>query len=171
MVQIWLDAILKRRFLRVAVIGGNGKYMGERGKWVRMQLWDLLGQSLYTWFESIWWILSLSKVIPVQVWNFTWPHSNNRWWLERKTSTVHVRDAGMYLLDPPEEVLISPVAHSCVHHQKLLVAGRNPLDQSHGSSVWACIQWLVYVGLQWPGLLALVGKTPKGVQFQLQNSL
>lgn len=94
-------------------------------------------------------------VLRVQVWNFTWPHSNNRWGLDRETSTC---TCGRCCEAPPKSPwrdADSPLAHSCVHHQKLPRAGRSCFDQSPGFSVWACIQQLVYVGVQ---CLAQLGK-------------
>ena len=95
----------------------------------------------------------------VQVWNYTWPHSNNRWGLDRKTSTCA---CGRCCEAPPKSPwrdADSPLAHSCVHHQKLPRAGRSCFDQSPGFSVWACIQQLVYVGVQ---CLAQLGKPQRG---------
>ena len=82
------------------------------------------------------------------MWNFTWPHSNNRWGLDRKTSTCA---CGRCCPAPPRSPwrdADSPLAYSCVHHQKLPRAGRSYFDQSPGFSVWAYIQQLVYVGIQ-----------------------
>lgn len=93
-------------------------------------------------------IRSQSKAILVQVWNFTWPHSNNRWGLDRKTSTCACGRSCEAPPTSPWRDADSPLAHSCVHHQKLPRAGRSCFDQSPGFSVWACIPRLVYVGVQ-----------------------
>lgn len=92
-------------------------------------------------------------VLRVQVWNFTWPHSNNRWGLDRETSTC---TCGRCCEAPPKSPLERcwfPLAHSCVHHQKLPRAGR---------SCWPK-PWLLCVSLHptaglWVQCLAQLGK-------------